>query len=211
MKHIYSGLIVPLAVLIPLFFAYLKRRHLSPEAIVILVYLILDGLVNVLAKVMAINKINNLPLLHVFTCLEFILFAQFYKIVLGERKQDLKYAIIQGSFTLICILNAVFLQSIYTFNSYTLSLSGFIIMFFAINYYAKIFNLTLDVKVTSLPAFWFNAGIFLYFACSFFLYVFSNFILQLSKHAFNLTWDIKNTFLVIMYLLFSIAFYKCKK
>jgi hypothetical protein len=61
------------------------------------------------------------------------------------------------------------------------------------------------------PAFWFNTGMFLYFSGSNMLYIFSNYILTESKHNFLVTWNTRAAFLLIMYLLFTLGFLKCKK
>lgn len=205
------GLVVPLAILVPLFFSIIRFKLLPKEAKAIFAYLVLGAVTNTTATTMAKNGINNLPVLHLYTFFEFLVIVLFYSIVIGAEKSRRWFFLTTILFGIACTVNAVFFQSIYTFNSYTLSLGTLIIMLFAVNYFARVFNSVSEERVTSIPAFWFNAGIFLYFSSSFFLYVFSNFIMQLSNHAFNLVWDIKASFLLAMYFLFTIGFIKCKK
>jgi hypothetical protein len=208
MKNLYMGVIVPLTILLPIFIALLRFRYLTNAAKALLVYLCTNALVSIVIKYTANHKINNLPIFHLYTLIELVLLAEFFKKLIGFKKI---ITIIQFSFLIACVVNAIFFQSIFTFNTYTRPLEAFIVMLFAVNYFAKIFTDTSKIKLSEMPSFWFNTGLFLYFSGAFMLFIFSNFVLKVSQQSFNIIWNTHATFVLIMYLLFTIGFIKCKK
>lgn len=202
------GVIVPLTILLPIFIAFLRFKYLTNAAKALLVYLCTNAAVSIVIKYTANHKINNLPIFHLYTLIELILLAEFFKKLIGFKTI---ITVIQFSFLIACVVNALFFQSIFTFNTYTRPLEAFIIMLFAVNYFAKIFTDTSKIRLSEMPGFWFNTGLFLYFSGAFMLFIFSNFLLTVSKQSFNIVWNTHATFVLIMYLLFTIGFIKCKK
>lgn len=204
------GVIVPLTILLPIFIAFLRFKYLTDAAKALLVYLCTNALVSIVIKYTATHKINNLPIFHLYTLIELILLAEVYKKLIGFKKT---ITIVQFLFLVACVVNAIFFQSIFTFNTYTRPLEAFIVMLFAVNYFAKIFTDTSKIKLSEMPGFWFNTGLFLYFSGAFMLFIFSNFLLSpsVSQKSFYIVWNTHATFVLIMYLLFTIGFIKCKK
>jgi hypothetical protein len=212
MNAVFMGVIVPLSILLPIFFGIYQYKLLSAQAKYILLYLFVSGAINNTATVMAkVYHSNNLPLTHLLAVMEFIVLAMFYQRLLYKRKATLAFRLLPLVFFMACVVNALFFQSIFTFNSYSRSLGALIIMLMAINYFAKITAAQSDQKVTVLPDFWFNTAIFLYFSGAFMLFVFSNFILGESRNNFDIIWNIHAAIVLMMYILFTIGFIKCKK
>lgn len=209
MKNIFVGVVVPYSILLPILIALLHFSRLTKAAKAIFIYLVCSGMVSILSISLArYFHVTNLPLFHVYTLVEFILLTEFYKHILPFRKTIL---IVQLCFFLACVINSAFIQSIYQFNSYTLTLEALVIMLFAVNYFAKLFADSNDQKILEMPSFWFNTGLFLYFSGSYMLYNFSNYVLVQSKHSFVVVWNTRAAFLLLMYLLFTLGFWKCKK
>jgi hypothetical protein len=212
MNTFFMGVIVPLSILLPLFFGFYNFRELMPPAKKILWYLLVAGLVNLLGSVLAkIMHVNNLPLLHIFTAMEFYLLLQFYQQLFFTGRVPLTFRLLPLFFLAACIINAVFFQSIYTYNSYARSLEALGIMLLGINYYAKIAANAGAGAVKASPYFWFNSGIFLYFSGAFMLFIFSNFIVTVSRQSFSVIWNMHAALVLLMYLLFTSGFIKCKK
>ena len=210
MKHLYVGVIVPLAVLLPLVFAVINWKKNIPGTLLIFVYLLAGGITNLAMKLMAMQKTNNLPLIHLFCAVEFLLVSEFYRVAFGKPANKMKFRLLQASFVLLCLINAK-IRGIYTFNAFPLAIEALVLMLLAVIYFAKLFTSFTEEKITSLAGFWFNSGFFLYFAGSFIFNLFSNYILLESKAAFNVVLNLRVSFVLLMYLLFTFAFVKCKK
>lgn len=210
----FIGVIVPLSILLPFFIALIRWRYLSPEARFVFLYLLVSAIINITAAI--VGKVfhrNNMPLVHILTVAELIIFLLYYRKLLGGKKRTRLYVALAFAFVAFAVANALFLQSIYAYSSYTRSVEAFICMLFALNFFAKLASGNLPAgKILRMPDFYFNVGIFLYFSGAFMLFIFSNFIITtLSKTNFFIIWNIHGSLVLLMYLLFSAGFILCKK
>jgi len=211
MNAIFMGVIVPLSILLPLFLGFYRFSVLERPGRILLWYLVVAAAVSLAARIIASElHLNNMPLLHIFTVIEFYLLLLFYRELLFTGKVPLFFNLLPLLFLVACCLNAYYLQSIYTYNSYMRSLEALTIMLLAVNYFAKIAAQP-NSKVTASQYFWFNAGLFLYFSGAFMLFIFANFIMALSRQNFDIIWNIHASFVLVMYILIAIGFIKCTK
>ena len=205
--------IVPLSVLLPVFIGTIKYKALSASAKLVLWYLIFSALFTSITLLIGryYHK-NNMPIAHLFTIFELTMVLFIYKKILEAYRKNNFYSYIILGFAVLCVLNALFFQSIYTYNSYTKSIEAIICIMFAMNFFASIASGKYPEKIISQPDFYFNAGFFLYCSGAFMLFVFSNFIISnLSNSDFSTIWTIHASLVLLMYLLFSTAFVLCKK
>lgn len=207
----FNSIIAPLCILIPLISGLIKFKTLPFNLKIIWYYLVITALINTTATITArIYHVNNLPLIHLFTLAEGLMLILFYKYTLESGKKKKWYNFLLIAFLTICIVNALFFQSIYTYSSYTRYAESIICMLFALNYFAKI--AALDLKSVKSPNFYMNSGIFLYFSGSFILFIFSNLITyKVSVTNFLIIWNIHASLVILMYLFFSFGFILCKK
>lgn len=208
---VFSSIIVPLFILVPIVIGSLKIKTLPFNLKIIWFYLLITAVISTSATIIGrIFHSNNMPLLHLFTLIEGVMFIWFYKCLSQSNKKNKWFIFLQTGFVIICILNALFFQSIYAYSSYTRYVESIICMLFALNFFANI--AASDTKPLKLPAFYFNTGIFLYFSGSFILFIFSNFILQkLSASDMLIFWSSHSTLVLLMYIFFSTGFILCKK
>jgi hypothetical protein len=207
MNHLYLRVIVPLAITLPLFFAFLNTRFATRADRQLRLYLLVSAFTNLVAAIVSgMLHSNNLPLLHGFTAIEFVLLTTFYKHIFREEHKRMQYITLQGVFVLFCIANAILLQPLKTYNSYARSLEAILLMLFSIRFFAKQFVEGSGAKLVRKSAFWFNTGIFLYFSWSLMFFIFSNMIVPVSKRNGNFLLYMHASFVLIMYLLFSVGF-----
>lgn len=211
----FMGLIVPASVLIPISIALIKYKRADRVLLLIFYYLLLDGAVNLIAVVLSDYQINNLPLLHIYTILEFLLLSFFYIKILKDplARNIIKFLML--IFPVLCVINFLFFQSIFRFNTYTRPLEVLLIMAYCLTYFAQA-NEANDIKAwSSNSIIWINIGILLYFSGALFVYSFSNLTTAYTSPKYKLVnlfiWDIHAGLLLCMYLLFSWGFYICRK
>ncbi len=203
---------VPYSVLLPVIIGLVKLKVLPRSAAIIWYYLLVSGIVSLLAYIIGrVMHVNNLPLIHIYTPVELLFFCWFYKQVLHTPGNRLLYRILVPAFIILCVINALFFQSVYTYSSYTRSVEAIICMLFALNYFARLATVADGKKTFLLPEFYFNSGIFIYFSGSFMLFVFSNFIINASSREYYIVWVIYAALVLCMYLFFALAFLLCKK
>ncbi len=162
-------------------------------------YLSLSLSTELIAKVIANSGENNLQLLHLYTLLEFIIISIFYKKVLVKEAGFQKWInYILGIGSVLIIANSLFLQPLTAFNSNAKAFSQIMIIGYAIYYYFSILHeRTNATTVLNLL----NAAILIYFAGSFFVFMFSDLLLkQLDKDTQLLFW----IFNALLYLVFQL-------
>lgn len=153
-------------------------KRLSPAFRYLSYYIFWNLLIEILSRNYHYIDENNLPLLHLYTLGEFILFSMFYRILYAKVKWIQRYywmfvCTISG----FIILNSLFLQSIYEFNSYAKTLVQLLIMGYAIFYFYHLIdeenkNTTENgIKVI-------NSAVLIYYSGSLFIFMFSNYFLS---------------------------------
>ncbi len=181
-----------------LIFCKLYREHSTPLKW-FTYFISMSFGIEVIARFLHLSKTPNLHLLHLYTLLEFIIISVFYKKVFTKEKsvqKGINYIIGIGS--LLIIANSLFLQPITTFNSNAKAFSQIIIISYAINYYFSILHeRTKATPVLNLL----NAAMLIYYAGSFFVFMFSELLLKnLDKESQLVFW----IFNALLYLVFQL-------
>ncbi len=209
-SYIYMGIVVPVSIIIPICFAIAKYRTFPAELKIVTWYLYFNGITNIITGILASNNINNMPALHIYTALEFIIISIFYKKILEGTIIGKYIHVIILSFLILCVINVVFFQNLNTYNSYTKSLEAIIVISLTIAYFKKTLDKIDILRTIKNINVYINSGILIYFSGSFTLFIISNTISANSSLS-NLTWNIHATFLLVMYVLFSFALWQYKK
>lgn len=167
------------------------------------IYLVVSLMVNVTASILAHFGVNNLPLLHLYTVLELSLLLMY----LGSKTQS--YGVVRASratmviFNLLAVINVLFVQSIFAFNSYVRSAEAIILIAFTTLYLAEQ-QKRVDGKPFRDSGIWISGGLLLYFGSSLFQFTFSNLVSQHVTHPVKMfIWNMHATFVLIMYVFFS--------
>lgn len=151
--------------------------------------------IQIIAKIFWAYTVNNLPLLHLYTLLEFILLSLFYYSLYYRAKfKYFRYYIIFGG--VFILFNSLFIQPLESFNSIAKTFTQLSYILLAIGY---MFSLAKGgVKKYDLI----NSAILIYYSASLFIFMFSNVMLSLEDAtAYNLYLWAANVFLDILFQL----------
>lgn len=208
MSGIYHSVIVPAAILLPLTIALIRKRFWQTPERVIFLYLILAAVFNTLAALLAARAINNLPLLHLYTVLEFLFITRFFYAVVTNPKEKRLFKWLWIAFPLIALLNILYLHSIFLYNLIPRSIGAIIILVLCIHFLLK----SLSFSAGSVPFFNFAlvVALLLYFSGSLALFALSDFIIG-NIRINRLIWNTHATFVLIMYLIIAVAYFKTGK
>lgn len=201
----YQGYIVPASTLIPLVAGLVNYKKISKATHALTIYLCFAFLINVAGATLAAYRINNMPLLHIYTLFELVAVMWYYKLAFNTKVTDRWINIIMIIYPVICIVNFSFFQSLYEFNTYTRPLEAIIIAITSCIYLSKQGNVENKDAVNSAGR-WIASGFLLYFCSSFFQFVFSNVVSHnVSKPVKMVIWNLHATFVLIMYIIFFFA------
>jgi hypothetical protein len=170
-------------------------------------YLLLACLGEVASDITAhVLHVPNLYLLHIYTVLEFNLIALFYVVFFGHFYPRSLMLSLMFAFTLLAILNSLFVQPITSFNTYARALESILIIGLTLLCFYKILIELVTKRLDKHPVFWINTGFLLYFAGNLFLFVLSNALLKNPNPALSyLPWGLHALLMVWMHLLISVG------
>lgn len=197
--------IVPISILLPILMGLLNYNKANKGQQYLLYYLIASSLINLAAMVLVAYKMTNLPLLHLYTIVESVLILFYLSSLFPNGHIKTIIGIIVIVFPLACIVNFSFIQSIYTYNTYTRPLEAILITFFCLlNLYQSGFTENWLQKPTS----WFTMGILIYFPVVCIIFILSNYIVFISKNkALNhIIWQFHGAMSLLMYLFWAKGF-----
>ncbi len=215
MLNLFLTYIVPASTLFPIIVFVTRKGVASRPLKVIFTYLVVAITVNVIGTAMSKFGLHNLWLLHIYTVLETVILLFFFTLILHGRRAKAVVWFLLIAFPLACIVNLLFLQNASVFNTYTRSVEALLIIGVSAYYWLYGSKETLDVRWTANPLNWVISGLLLYFASALFLFLFSNFVLSARqtnpKHPiWDIVWVTHGFLLMIMYVLFAVAFIKSK-
>lgn len=195
----------------PLFLALINVRSYPKELKIITLQLLLVALIGSYSASLWLASKNNLPVLHIYTMVEFSTIMLFYQVVFKAVIQKKWFFLLIGTFLIFCLVNVFYIQNWYMFNTYPRTLESILVISASLYYYYKIMRQSLYVRIEKSPVFWINTGFFIYFSGSFLLFTLSNYILPLSK-VFNLiVWQLHAFLSIILYTFIFIGLWQRRK
>lgn len=207
-EYVYMNVVAPSFIIIPTVTALLRYKVLQKEVKILLLYLVVESIIIFLSSALAYYHLRNMPLYHVATIIETVLLLYFFSIILKTTYtvRFIKWAMI--IFPVLSIINSLFIQSVYEFNSYPISLQFILMIFLCFLYWWQKEN-DESRPWGTFPLNWIICGFLLYFSSAFILFTFSNAgLVYLSRSNFILVWNVHATLSIIMYLMISIGIYK---
>jgi len=170
-------------------------------AILVLVTL----LVEVISRILWYKKINNLPIYHFYAVIEFLLILNIYKEPL-RKVLDTKYLVIIGlGFTGFAILNAIFFQDLFTFNSNVTTLMGLLVVVFALSYFYALLKEVRYGALETNPMFWINSGFLIYFSSNLILFYMNNSLFKEVSEASLILWGLHAIVNIVLTIFYTIA------
>jgi len=155
-----------------------------------------------------------MPLLHLYVAGGFVLLSLFYNSVLNGFINKNIILITVVLFSLFTVINSSFIQKIYVYNSYALTIESIIVIIFSLSTYMLLLNDIVKEKNTytikSLN--WINSGLFIYYSSGLLIFYFGNLITAFSpSYLVEYTWVLHAFFSTVMYACFFTGLWKQPK
>ncbi|MDC8003611.1 hypothetical protein POV27_06080 [Aureisphaera galaxeae] len=170
--HIYAAHLATCLVAINCILCIVAYKKMSIPFKRLTYFLLWNLLIEILAITFMELGRNNLPLLHIYTLGEFLLFSYFYKSVLHKPKifqSHYMYFILGVS--ILIILNSAFIQNIFNFNTIAKTLVQVIIISYSVFYFYNLVEnqRSSDRMAKSLRLI--NSAIMIYYSGSLFIFM----------------------------------------
>jgi hypothetical protein len=148
--------------------------------------------------------LRNLPLLHVFSAVQFTLLWLIFAKRLIPPFSKRFFGGILAAFWIFAIVCAIWIDGIYNFNAHARSFGAILIIIFCLSYfYQRLLKLDLE-NLEADPLFWVATGSLIYFSGSLILFIISNYILPNKAMSFSM-WGVHGIFNTFNNLFFMIA------
>lgn len=183
-------------------------QRLSKSLKWLVLFLFFNLFIEITARFAAVAFRQNLPLLHLYTLGEFLLFSLFYRQILDDQSVFKKYfsPLITLGLGLV-VLNTLLLQSIFEFNSYSKTLVQVIIILYALDYAFRINENTHPNTVQYQGLRLVNAGVLIYYCGSLFIFMASKYSNAVGE-AFRIFWQTNIILNLIFHSVILIALWK---
>jgi hypothetical protein len=207
----YTAVIVPSCVIIPIVIALVRYRSLPADLKVVCWYLFVGAAASIVSSTLAYRRTNNMPVFHIYTFLELAVLGLFYRRAFHNSGPGRIVPAVIVSFFALCVVNVVFFQHIYSYNSYTKSLEAIVIIILALLYFKKSLDQIDSKPIGTNVTIYINSGLLLYFSVSFIVFVIPNIALSKPSVFGSVVWAVHATMLLVLYLLIAVALWKYKK
>lgn len=198
-------------VLCPLLISLFNAKSYNKDLKIITLHLILITILGSYSAYLWSLSTNNLPVLHIYTMVEFTTIMLFYKEVFRNSIKGKWFIIMIGSFIALCLINVFYIQNWFVFNTYPRALQSVLIMCACLYYYYKITHESLYTQIEKSPVFWINNGFFIYFSGSFLLFMLSNYILSMNREINMIFWMLHGCLSILLYILIAIGLWQKRK
>jgi len=196
----------PYVILLPLVAGIITFKKNTTANRILTVHIGLAAVFTAVSAVMWYKHQNNLPLSHVYTVLEFVFLSVYYSLVYPDRQMKTTIRIVVLLFVVFAVLNVLYLQDIYQYNTYARSVQAFIMMVYGLGGYFMVLQQKNTIYNTSF--FWINTGYLVYFSVSLFLFMLNNYLIYLGRDVVLVSWAIHALVMALLYILVSIGLWK---
>jgi len=175
---------------------------------IIVIYLVFNFLIEIGARVASAVYAQNLPLLHLYTLGECLLFSLFYRQILDDRSVFKRFFNwILGVILSLVLLNTIFLQSIFEFNTYAKILVQVLIILYALDYAFRFAEREESNPQVGQALRLINAAVLIYYCGSLFIFMSDHFAIRMGT-AIQILWDINTVLNLIFQLVILVALWK---
>jgi len=197
--------------IIPVCIGGFGYKKLSPALRYIFFLALGSFVLDAIGRTLWINSRSNLFIGHFHTLVEFLLLANAFRIALNGFVSNKVMQFIMLGFAILAVLNTIFVQTLEFNNSYIKLFESLLFISFSLLYF---YRLGKEMKIANLemdPMFWISTGVLIYFAGSFFIFLYANFILLYTQELGIRIWFVHAIFFLLFGLLNSIGLWISQK
>ncbi len=200
--------LVPVSVFVLCVLAVVSRRQMRGELAVFFWYILVSGVLTALSYGLWLTQQNNLLVINLNSLLELVLLTCMY--VMALEKPARWVVLVTGSAAFIFGVLNLGIQGMEQFNSHTKAVESVIIFIFTVFYFRKLLMLPDKKPLRTIPMFWINSGLLIYFAAGLFLFALGNSVINLPNAVSRFIWGMDMLIAVFAYAFIFIGIWKTR-
>ena len=192
-------------------YVLLVRKHLSRTFRAFTPFLVVSGGIQLISMLLWLFSIKNLPLLHVYVPVGFCCLIWFYKHVFKQAIHPLILPVTACLFVLFSLINTLFFQDLFTYNSSALLLESVLVIILTLSSFllAQHAFVQEDHIALTKGLNWIHSGLLIYFFSSSLVYHYGESITQLlPTELARYVWALHSIFSMVMYSFFIVGIWK---
>lgn len=176
----------------------------------ILFYLLLQIAIEVPADVLSRLQKNNMPLLHIYVLLEFIILSTFYRFLLSPYHGFwLKFSIyFILLISILIVVNSFLIQDFMTFNSYAKTLTNVLFLSYSVLYFYFLLQRDNELNPYESGFILINAAVLFYYSASLFVFMTGQIKIIATSPFYIYIWVFNSIASITMRVLIFIAIWK---
>lgn len=197
--------------LIPVVIGLRQYKFLSPGHRTLFFYCLLSLAVETVVLLLWTRRLNNLPIFHAFTCLELLLFANYFKQEIHSKFFNHYLVVSLTAFFCFFVFNILFLQGLNQFNTYSISAESFLLLTYAsISLFILLKQPQLGNPITS-SLLLVCSAILIFNSGNLFLFIMGDYLAAHFRSLSKLSWVFHSVLNIFSFVIFGIALWKQKK
>lgn len=169
------------------------------------IYLLLTLIKESTCVALALSGLNNLHLYNILGIAAYLIYFYLYYSVFQEKK--IKIVILSFSVItfLVYLLDIIYINGLYNFNSLTTTVGGFSVAVIALLYFYQLIKGIEYSNLTKVPMFWISTGVLFYSVGTIILFNYFNKYINLPPSLRSSIWTINSVLNILQNVLFTIA------
>jgi hypothetical protein len=151
------------------------------------------------------------PIGHFYFPVAFLILTVFYYKLLNKFIKPIYFVIVIVAYELYCIINPIFIQSIYEFPSLIGAVGTLFIFIFSVAYFIKVMSEAKIEKLSREPLIWINTAVLVYYSFNFFYFSLYNLRLLASIEVAKMAAAFFGVFNLLFYSIITVGFLISRK
>ena len=196
------------SVVIPVILGILYFKNRTNALKILSAFVVVGLLTELINNICFYNQINNMPVFHVYTYIEFTVISSIFFLILESKRLKMTVIGLMLAFYIFSAINLIYWESLIDFNSNQFAVEALIIFTYCITYYSQLMKNPEIIHLENHPYFILVSGYFIYFSGTFTLFISSKELLLTNNEGYWMLNSILNTLLNITY---AIVLWKSRK
>jgi hypothetical protein len=156
-------------------------------------------------------KQNNMPFFHAYILVEYLLLLQVFRLFFKGSIKDRIWLLLAVGFTIIWLVNVIFLEGWWAFPDFIHVLEGVVILVIIALWFRKMLKEKVIKKPEQTFEFWICVGLVIFFSGNLMLFIFPKFLLESGREVFRAIWKLNSILIILLYITYTIALLWVKK
>jgi len=148
---------------------------------------------------------NNMPFFHLYILAEYLIFIKIFQLMFADSIRATIWIFLACSFLIIWLMNVFIGEGWWGFPDYIHALEALVILSLIFIWFSKMLQERKILHPERTFEFWMCAGLLIYFAGNFLLFLFPKFLIDAGPEIFNAIWKVTCILILLLYTFYTVA------